>query len=187
MEQKIIILSLFALFLIAAIVPRIIQKRKKIETIGCIGINKKVFIFGKICLFASFLLILVQLFFVNISVFEQKPLYFWICAAMFCMGDLLFILAIIKLGTFSLRVGLSQEKTSLRETGIYRFSRNPMLLGLYMMALGSAVYVQNPINWVLIMAALAVHHKIILAEEIFLKDRFKDQWINYKNSVRRYF
>ena len=30
------------------------------------------------------------------------------------------------------------------------------------MALGSAVYVQNPINWMLIIIALTVHHKIIL-------------------------
>jgi hypothetical protein len=31
MEQKILVVTLFSIFLIAAIVPRIIQKRKKIE------------------------------------------------------------------------------------------------------------------------------------------------------------
>ena len=184
--EKIILPVLFVIFLIAAIVPRIIQKRKTIETVGCIGINKKLFILGKLSLFTSFILILVQLFFINLSLFEKKSVFLWICVALFGIGVMLFALAIIRLGTFSLRVGLAQENTSLRTTGIYRFSRNPMLLGLYLIALGSAIYVQNPINWILVIVALTVHHKIILAEEDFLHERFGDQWIEYRNKVRRY-
>jgi protein-S-isoprenylcysteine O-methyltransferase Ste14 len=61
-----------------------------------------------------------------------------------------------------------------------------MLFGLYLMALGSAVYVQNPINWMLVIIALAIHHKIILAEEVFMGNRFGEQWIEYRNKVRRY-
>jgi protein-S-isoprenylcysteine O-methyltransferase Ste14 len=184
--EKIIIPVLFVIFLIAAIVPRIIQKRKKIETVGCIGIDRRLFILGKLSLFTSFVLIPAQLFFVNLSLFEEKRVFFWICVALLGIGVMLFTLAIIRLGTFSLRVGLAQENTSLRTTGIYRFGRNPMLLGLYLIALGSAIYVQNPINWILVMVALTVHHKIILAEENFLHERFGDQWIEYRNKVRRY-
>jgi protein-S-isoprenylcysteine O-methyltransferase Ste14 len=184
--EKIIIPVLFVIFLIAAIVPRIIQKRKKIETVGCIGIDRRLFILGKLSLFTSFLLIPAQLFFVNLSLFEVKRVFFWICVALLGIGVMLFTLAIIRLGTFSLRVGLAQENTSLRTTGLYRFSRNPMLLGLYLMALGSAIYVQNPINWMLVIIALSVHHKIILAEEVFLENRFGDEWIEYRNKVRRY-
>lgn len=184
--EKISIPVLFVIFLIAAIVPRIIQKRKTIETVGCIGIDRKLFFLGKLSLFISFLLIPAQLFFVNLSIFANNVVFCWICAALLGIGVMLFALAIIRLGTFSLRVGLAQENTSLRTTGIYRFSRNPMLLGLYLIALGSAIYVQNPINWILVMVALTVHHKIILAEEKFLHDRFNDQWIEYRNKVRRY-
>jgi len=183
---KIIIPVLFCIFLIAAIVPRIIQKRKKIETVGCIGIDRKLFFLGKLSLFTSFILILVQLFIVNLSLFEQKSIFYWLCVTLLGIGVMLFTLGIIRLGTFSLRVGLAQENTSLRTTGIYRFSRNPMLLGLYLMALGSAIYVQNPINWILVVVALTVHHKIILAEEHFLHERFNDRWIEYRNKVRRY-
>ena len=184
--EKIIIPVLFVIFLIAAIVPRIIQKRKKIETVGCIGIDRRLFILGKLSLFTSFILIPAQLFLVNLSLFEEKRVFFWICAALLGIGVMLFTLAIIRLGTFSLRVGLAQENTPLRTTGIYRVGRNPMLLGLYLIALGSAIYVQNPINWILVMVALTVHHKIILAEENFLHERFGDQWIEYRNKVRRY-
>ena len=186
MEKQIIIVVLFAIFLLAAIIPRIIQKRKKIETVGCIGIDKRIFILGKISLFTSYILILVQLFFVNLSLFETKEIFYWICVALLGMGVIFFTLAIMGLGTFSLRFGLAQEETSLRTKGVYGVSRNPMLLGLYLMALGSAVYVQNPINWILVIIALTIHHKIILAEEISMQNRFGDQWTKYCNSVRRY-
>lgn len=186
MEKELIVTVLFAIFIIAAIVPRIIQKIKKIETVGCIGIDKKLFMVGKLALFISFGLIPVQLFFVNLSLFGKTAGFFWTGIALFGLGVTLFTFAIIRLGTFSLRVGLAQEKTALRTTGIYRFSRNPMLLGLYLMALGSAIYVQNPINWILVIIALTVHHKIILAEETALQDRFGEQWFEYRNRVRRY-
>ena len=186
MEREIIIVVLFVIFLTAAIVPRIIQKRKKIETVGCIRIDKRIFILGKILLFTSFVLIPVQLFFVNLSLFGNRCVFFWICAVLLSIGVVFFTLAIIGLGTFSLRVGLAQEETSLRTTGVYRVSRNPMLLGLYLMALGSAIYVQNPINWMLVIIALTVHHKIIVIEETSMLDRFGEPWIAYRNRVRRY-
>ena len=186
MEKEIVVVALFAIFLIAAILPRIIQKRMKVETVGCIGINRKLFFLGKLSLFTSFTLILVQLFFVRLSLFQENDVFFWICVALLGIGVMLFTLAITRLGTFSLRVGLAQENTSLRTTGIYHFSRNPMLLGLYLMAFGSAIYVQCPINWILVIIALTVHHKIILAEEAFLQSRFGEQWIRYRNNVRRY-
>jgi protein-S-isoprenylcysteine O-methyltransferase Ste14 len=185
-EKEVVVVALFAIFLIAAILPRITQIRKKVETVGCIGINRKLFFVGKLSLVTSFILILVQLFFVRLSLFQENDVFFWICVALLGIGVMFFTLAITRLGTFSLRVGLAQENTSLRTTGIYRFSRNPMLLGLYLMALGSAIYVQCPINWILVIIALIVHHKIILAEEVFLQSRFGEQWIRYRNNVRRY-
>ena len=43
MEREIVVVALFVIFLIAAILPRIIQKRKKVETVGCIGIDSVTF------------------------------------------------------------------------------------------------------------------------------------------------
>ena len=97
---------------------------------GCIGVNKKLFFLGKVSLFASFILIHVQLQVSNLSLFSKNDVFFWICIALVGIGVMFFTLAILKLGTFSLRVGLAQENTALRTTGIYRLSRNPMLFGL---------------------------------------------------------
>jgi protein-S-isoprenylcysteine O-methyltransferase Ste14 len=139
MEKVIVLRVLFAIFVIAAIGPRIIQKLKKVETVGCIGINKKLFFLGKVLLFASFILIHVQLRVGNLSLFSKNDVFISICIALVSIGVMLFTLAIFVLGTFSLRVGLAQENTALHTTGIYRLSRNPMLFGLYLMALGSGV------------------------------------------------
>ena len=186
MEKGIIVVAFFIVFLIVAILPRILQKRKKVETVGCIGINKKVFFLGKLSLFTSFALILVRVFSGRLSLFEENDLFFWGCVAFLAVGVTLFTLAIMRLGTFSLRVGLAQVGTALRTTGVYRFSRNPMLLGLYLMALGSALYVQCLINWILVIIAITIHHKIILAEEVFLQSKFGEQWVIYRKNVRRY-
>ena len=181
-----IVLFLFSVFLIGAISPRIAQKLKRIETVGCIGIDRRLFALGKLSLFTSFALILVQLFVVNLSLFGRSDIYIWICIVLVSAGVAFFVTAIVKLGTFSLRVGLAKEKTLLRTTGVYRISRNPMLVGLYLIALGSAVYVHNPVNWLLIIIALAVHHKIILTEEKFMETRFGEEWIQYSKKARRY-
>jgi protein-S-isoprenylcysteine O-methyltransferase Ste14 len=186
MNKEIVVVTLFGIFLIAAILPRIIQKRKKMETVGCIGINRKLFFIGKIALFTSFALILVRLFSGRLSLFKENDVFFWACVAFMTVGVLFFILAIIRLGTFSLRVGLAREETALCTTGIYGISRNPMLLGLYFIALGSAIYVQCPLNWILVIIAIAIHHKIIIAEEEFLTRRFGEQWLHYTQHVRRY-
>ena len=186
MEKEIVVVALFTFFLIAAILPRIIQKQKKVETVGCIGINRKLFFLGKISLFTSFALIPVGLFSGRLSLFERNDIFFWACVTLIAIGVGFFTLAIIRLGTFSLRVGLAQEVSALRTTGVYRFSRNPMLLGLYLIALGSALYVQCSINWILVVIAISVHHRIILAEEVFLQSRFGEEWIRYRKNVRRY-
>jgi len=184
--KEIIVVVLFVVFMVAAILPRIIQKQKKVETVGCIGINKKLFFLGKLSLFTSFALILVRLFSGRLSLFDESSIFFWTSVAFLFVGVVFFSLAILRLGTFSLRVGLAHETTALRTTGIYRLSRNPMLLGLYFIAFASALYVQCPINWILVVIALSVHHKIIVTEEAFLESRFGEQWVRYRQRVRRY-
>lgn len=177
---------LFSIFLVAAIVPRVIQKLRGIETIGCIGIDKRLFFLGKLALFASFASVVVQAFVADLSIIKGPELLLWIGNALISVGVLFFMLAITKLGTFSLRVGLAQDETALRTTGIYRMSRNPMVLGLYLIAFGSAVHVLNPLIWVLAAFAIHVHHRIILAEETALSKRFGADWAAYRSKVRRY-
>jgi hypothetical protein len=72
--------------------------------------------------------------------------------------------------------------------GPYAFVRNPLYLGTYLMALGTALAIEN---WILL-AALTVsfagiYHYIILDEENKLRDIFKDSYREYCQNVPRFF
>lgn len=109
----------------------------------------------------------------------------WIGIALFATGLIIVILGFFGLGS-SVSVGLPEEKTVLKTGGIYQFTRNPMYLGGFVMCAGSCVYSIHIINLILFAITFAIHHSIVLKEEVFLEKRFGSNWIEYKNKVRRY-
>ena len=72
--------------------------------------------------------------------------------------------------------------------GPYAFARNPLYLGTYLMALGTALAIQNA--WLLgsitILFAI-IYHYIILDEETKLSRIFGSPYETYKKSVPRFF
>ncbi|ACB76966.1 methyltransferase family protein [Opitutus terrae] len=98
---------------------------------------------------------------------------------------MLLILGARALGA-SLRVGLPKEATELKTGGIYRLSRHPLYVALFLAAAAGCLYCPHPV--VLISAALTVllHHRIALAEERFLEQRFGDAWREHRARVPRY-
>lgn len=100
-------------------------------------------------------------------------------------GCLVITAGFIALGN-SVRVGLPREETVLRTRGIYKFSRNPIYLGAHLISVASVLLCQNPLNLLCAIISIAIHHKIILAEEEYLEMRFGDKWRNYLLAVRRY-
>ena len=85
-----------------------------------------------------------------------------------------------------LRFGLSQQQAAIKSTGLYRVSRNPLYLGFYLVAFASCLYVPHALNLILVLIALTVHHRIILAEEQFLHQQFGKTYDQYTWRVRRY-
>jgi protein-S-isoprenylcysteine O-methyltransferase Ste14 len=70
-------------------------------------------------------------------------------------------------------------------SGIYRVSRNPLYLGLHCLMVASLVYAFSLLNLVAVVEAILLHHRIILAEEKFLGERFPE-YAAYRASVPRY-
>jgi protein-S-isoprenylcysteine O-methyltransferase Ste14 len=72
--------------------------------------------------------------------------------------------------------------------GPYAFIRNPLYLGTYLMALGTAWAIEN---WLLLAGATvlfaAIYHYIILDEEVKLGQIFKDAYRTYCRNVPRFF
>ena len=71
--------------------------------------------------------------------------------------------------------------------GPYRFSRNPMYLGFALVTLGIALLVNS--GWMLLavpIGLLLVHRLVIVREERYLERKFGEEYLNYKNRVRRW-
>lgn len=104
---------------------------------------------------------------------------------LYIIGLILFIFAIVQLGS-SIRVGLPDEKTILKTRGLYRFTRNPIYVSIYIVCLGSCLIVIHPINCGAFLLAMLIHHAIIKKEEEFLEKRFGNEWMEYCKKVPRY-
>jgi protein-S-isoprenylcysteine O-methyltransferase Ste14 len=61
-----------------------------------------------------------------------------------------------------------------------------MYLGVYSTLLAACLYTLNPIVLVLAIFVVAVHHKIVLAEERYLSGVFGEEYADYCRRVRRY-
>jgi protein-S-isoprenylcysteine O-methyltransferase Ste14 len=77
--------------------------------------------------------------------------------------------------------------TALVTGGIYRFSRNPIYVGMTVLSAGIAVAADNPWLLALLVPTLAVmNYGVIAREERFLEAKFGDDYRRYKASVRRW-
>ena len=77
--------------------------------------------------------------------------------------------------------------TRLVKTGMFRFSRNPLYLGLFLAFCGLAIATDK--LWWLLLAPLALcltHILLIAPEEAYLERKFGDEYLAYKNKVRRW-
>lgn len=96
------------------------------------------------------------------------------------------VLSLDHLGRFT-KMGLPVKDTiRLQTAGIYRFSRNPMYLGLILLAIASVLMVPDILSIISGITGIILHHLIILREEHFLKRRFGQEYIDYQSKTRRY-
>ena len=76
---------------------------------------------------------------------------------------------------------------SLLFDGPYRFTRNPMYVGMTTLQMGLGFLLGN--LWVLLLAVaslMVVHYTAVLREEAFLDAKFGDDYRAFKRRVRRY-
>ncbi len=182
---NLIILITFSLLGASMFVIGAQYRNKGINFFGRPTIEKRYFITGKVSLFASWALFLVKAMLPGWGWNPVSDGVAWFAALLNGIGTLIMILAFYKLGS-SLRVGLPEKKTQLQTSGIYYISRNPIYLGFFLICIASCLFFPNPINIVLVLYGMLIHHRIILEEEKFLANRFGNAWENYILKVRRY-
>lgn len=72
-------------------------------------------------------------------------------------------------------------------TGVYRFTRNPMYVGLACLQLAIGFGLAN--GWIILLVPVVlaiVHVTAIRHEEAYLERKFQDEYARYKTSVRRW-
>ena len=105
---------------------------------------------------------------------------FWMC------GFVLLLTGRLTMGE-SFRIGSPQERTGLRVDGLFKVSRNPMYLGVFTTLLAATLYTLNPLVFLMAMFIVVVHHRIVLAEEAYLREVFGSEYAEYCRRVGRYF
>ncbi len=86
----------------------------------------------------------------------------------------------------SAAVGLPERETELKTHGLYRFTRNPVYLGAFLMGIGSCLFAIHVVNFFLLILTTVVHLRIVKREEAFLEKRFGQKWLDYKDRVPRF-
>ncbi len=102
------------------------------------------------------------------------------------IGLIIVTLSLVHLGR-STRLGLPTGNTTLKTTGIYRFSRNPMYFGFNLLTIASMLYCVNIVLPIMGIYSMITYHLIILGEEKFLEERFGEEYSSYKKKTGRYF
>ena len=71
--------------------------------------------------------------------------------------------------------------------GIYRYTRNPMYVGMTLLQLGLGIALDN--GWIAAFAPVAlliVHFLAVRPEEAYLAEKFGESYRHYRETVRRY-
>lgn len=84
-------------------------------------------------------------------------------------------------------VEVYKPATSLVTSGLYRYSRNPIYVGLTLAYLGAGLLADS--LWVLVLlipVLVLIHYGVILREEEYLQRKFGAAYFHYVRSVRRW-
>jgi protein-S-isoprenylcysteine O-methyltransferase Ste14 len=77
--------------------------------------------------------------------------------------------------------------SALVTSGIFRWTRNPMYLGFALVLVAWAAYLANPLSLLGVAFLIAYLNRFQIApEERVLERRFGDQFLAYRESVRRW-
>jgi len=159
--------------------------RNNIEQDGEAPINRTLFYVSKYSILVLWGAMILQSWGIGISLYEVPPLFQVIGLVSWCFGFSLLYIGRFEMGR-SFRLGTPKEHTSLKVDGLFRLSRNPMYVGMYATIIAAALYTLNPVVIVLGAFVIAVHHSIVLAEENHLQKVFGQEYVKYRNGVRRY-
>lgn len=80
-----------------------------------------------------------------------------------------------------------KSSSALVTDGVYRWTRNPMYLGMALVYAGIALVVDNLIALLLLIPLVfVIQREVIVREEAYLEGKFGERYRAYRDSVRRW-
>jgi protein-S-isoprenylcysteine O-methyltransferase Ste14 len=179
------VLIAFTFLLFVFVLQFIRLRNSTAEFFGQPTIEKLHFYSAKIAIFTTWALFILKAISPRLGYIDVPPGFSWTAVVLLYIGVILFSLSLFNLGK-ALKVGLPGQDTKLQTRGMYRLSRNPLYLGVHVIAIGSCIYFPDLINVSFTIYGIFMHHRIIKEEERFLAERFGKEWMLYSTKVSRY-
>jgi protein-S-isoprenylcysteine O-methyltransferase Ste14 len=111
----------------------------------------------------------------------------WIGGIAFVLALALFVWAIATMTRAGSNVPTNLPTITIVETGPYRFTRNPIYLGMFLGLVGLAIAFDS--LWLLVMLVpftLAIRYGVVAREEAYLERKFGDAYRQYRARVGRW-
>ena len=84
-------------------------------------------------------------------------------------------------------VHFKDKSTTVVQVGFYKYSRNPMYLGVMLLLVGLSMLSKNILSFIApVFWCLIVNFKFIPAEEKKMEDALGNKYLNYKSKVRKW-
>ncbi len=172
-------------FLAQLLASEAVLAGRRIDLAGQPPIDRRPFLACKYAAIGVWLAVSLQSWGIGWQPLTGGPALRELSVGLWVSGFALLFLGRLNLGGH-LRIGLADEATALHRRGVYRFTRNPMYAGIDATMVAAVLYTLNPAIAILGAFVVAVHHRIILAEERWLNARFGEEYDRYRESVGRY-
>jgi protein-S-isoprenylcysteine O-methyltransferase Ste14 len=185
MIESIFVTIFPVLFLILLFGGKKLFHNKDVDLDGKPPINKTLFISSKYLIVLMWICAVIQSWGVNLSTIYLPVWIIFFSLFLWFLGFAILFIGRFELGN-SFRIGEPKENTHLKTAGLFKFSRNPMYVGVYITILATILYTANIVLLIIGIFIIAVHHKIVLSEEKYLKQKFGDEYKIYSTKVRRY-
>jgi protein-S-isoprenylcysteine O-methyltransferase Ste14 len=111
----------------------------------------------------------------------------WIGGAVFAIALALAAWAIATITQAGSNVPTNMPTTTIVDTGPYRFTRNPIYLGMFLGLVGLAIAFDS--LWLLVALvpfALVIRYCVVAREEAHLERKFGPAYLRYRSRVRRW-
>lgn len=102
-------------------------------------------------------------------------------------GAAVMLVAVRQFRRLGTEIPPSRPTTHIARTGPYRWTRNPMYLGMTSIYAGLAIGFDEPVAFLLLpLVLIAIQTQVIAREERYLEAKFGDDYLRYKAEVRRW-